>query len=77
MAETREHSTEEKVSAADHLESVQLEKGKDDGAPVFGIDEAHQKKVMCVTFCYANLTAGLTKFCSAPGDGLTFVFCPF
>ncbi|KAL3447212.1 major facilitator superfamily domain-containing protein [Aspergillus insuetus] len=46
MAETRELSTEEKVSAADHLESVQLEKGKDDGAPMFGIDEAHQKKVM-------------------------------
>jgi hypothetical protein len=55
MAETREHSTEEKVSAADHLEAVQLEKGKDDGAPVFGIDEAHQKKVMCVTFCCAGL----------------------
>jgi hypothetical protein len=54
MTEAHEHSTEEKVSAADHLESVQLEKGRDDGAPVFGIDEAHQKKVMCVAFSCAG-----------------------
>lgn len=37
----------EKVSPAQHLEAVQLEEGKD-GRPVFGIDEKHQRKIMCV-----------------------------
>ncbi|KAL4808084.1 major facilitator superfamily domain-containing protein [Aspergillus unguis] len=35
----------EKPVPAEHLESASLEKG-DDGQPVYGIDEAHQKKVM-------------------------------
>ncbi|KAL3480870.1 major facilitator superfamily domain-containing protein [Aspergillus californicus] len=44
MADTREQS-EEKPSAEQHLESIQVEKGSGNG-PVYGIDEAHQKKVM-------------------------------
>lgn len=38
---------EEKPSPVQHLESIRLEDGKNDERPVFGIDEAHQKKVMC------------------------------
>ncbi|KAL2817480.1 major facilitator superfamily domain-containing protein [Aspergillus cavernicola] len=45
MAEIRERAAEEKTSAEQHLESVQLEKANDNG-PVFGIDAAHQKRVI-------------------------------
>lgn len=41
---------EEKPSPVQHLESIRLEDGKNDESHVFGIDEAHQKKVMC-DFC--------------------------
>jgi hypothetical protein len=51
MAGTQERSIEEKFSPAQHLESVQLEEGRKDNGPVFGIDEAHQKKVMYVAIC--------------------------
>ena len=46
MTETSDHSMEEKPSPVQHLESIRLEDGKNDERPVFGIDEAHQKKVM-------------------------------
>ncbi|KAI9373442.1 major facilitator superfamily domain-containing protein [Aspergillus egyptiacus] len=46
MAEKHKHSTEDKTLTANHLEAVQLEKGKTDDGPVYGIDEAHQKRVM-------------------------------
>ncbi|OJJ54233.1 hypothetical protein ASPSYDRAFT_50269 [Aspergillus sydowii CBS 593.65] len=47
MTETSDRSMEEKPSPVQHLESIRLEDGKNDERPVFGIDEAHQKKVMC------------------------------
>ncbi|BCS17334.1 uncharacterized protein APUU_10162A [Aspergillus puulaauensis] len=46
MTETSDRSMEEKPSPVQHLESIHLEDGKNDESPVFGIDEAHQKKVM-------------------------------
>lgn len=52
MATTRIGSSE-KASGAEHLESIQLEEGKQDlqhvdikRVLVYGIDEAHQKRVM-------------------------------
>ncbi|KAL4783371.1 major facilitator superfamily domain-containing protein [Aspergillus varians] len=46
MAETHDRATEEKPSPVQQLESIQLEAGKKDDQPVYGIDEAHQKRVM-------------------------------
>ncbi|KAL4940432.1 hypothetical protein BDV06DRAFT_230316 [Aspergillus oleicola] len=46
MAETHDRSVDEKTSPAQHLEAVQLEEGKKNEGPLYGIDEVHQKKVM-------------------------------
>ncbi|KAL4926417.1 major facilitator superfamily domain-containing protein [Aspergillus undulatus] len=46
MAEMNGRNMDEKTSPAQHLEAVQLEEGKKVNSPVYGIDEAHQKKVM-------------------------------
>lgn len=46
MAEKSDRSMEEKHSPVQHLESIHLEDGKSDNRPVYGIDEAHQKRVM-------------------------------
>lgn len=46
MAEASDLSMGEKPSPVQQLESIHLESGKNDERPVYGIDEAHQKKVM-------------------------------
>ncbi|KAH8432960.1 uncharacterized protein LDX57_010595 [Aspergillus melleus] len=53
MATTHTSSFDEKVSGAEHLESIQLEEGNHDmkndnvkQEPIYGIDEAHQKRVI-------------------------------
>ena len=47
MAEANDRNIDEKTSPAQHLEAVNLEEGKKNDGPVYGIDETHQKRVMC------------------------------
>ncbi|KAL4963498.1 major facilitator superfamily domain-containing protein [Aspergillus stella-maris] len=46
MAEPNDRNIDEKTSSPQHLEAVHLEEGKKNDGPVYGIDEAHQKRVM-------------------------------
>ena len=83
MATTHTSSLDEKASGAEHLESIQLEDGKHDiqndnvkREPIYGIDEAHQKRVMYVD--YPILISRATAANENPElvGALTFVFFP-
>jgi hypothetical protein len=72
MAETHKLSEEEKSPPSQHLEAVLKDEERHD-RPVYGIDEAHQKKVM---YCPVHFLSENLSDYSTVGGGSIFVSYP-